>query len=114
MRNFLLGQRTKYTDAAKKAAEFDDTTDPDYMMYVDEMQSVNNSFTNLASQLGSYKKGKLEYAQTMQEGLYSNGNPCCNLKKLLLYMDLLMKQKMEEATERLMLLSNTKRWEYSF
>ena len=75
MRNFLLGQRTKYTDAAKKAAEFDDTTDPDYMMYVDEMQSVNNSFTNLASQLGSYKKGKLEYAQTMQEGLYSNGNP---------------------------------------
>ena len=75
MRNFLLGQRTKYTDAAKKAAEFDDTTDPDYMMYVDEMQSVNNSFTNLASQLGAYKKGKLEYAQTMQEGLYSNGNP---------------------------------------
>ena len=75
MRNFLLGQRTKYTDAAKKAAEFEDTTDPDYMMYVDEMQSVNNSFTNLASQLGSYKKGKLGYAQAMQEGLYSNGNP---------------------------------------
>ena len=81
MRNFLLGQRTKYTDAAKKAAEFDDTTDPDYMMYVDEMQSVNNSFTNLASQLGSYKKGKLEYAQTMQEGLYSNGNPTSQSKE---------------------------------
>ena len=75
MRNFLLSQRTKYTDAAKKAAEFDDTADPNYMMYVDEMQSVNNSFTNLASQLGSYKKGKLGYAQAMQEGLYSNGNP---------------------------------------
>jgi len=75
MRNFLLSQRTKYTDAAKKAAEFDDTTDPNYMMYVDEMQSVNNTFTNLASQLGSYKKGKLGYAQAMQEGLYSNGNP---------------------------------------
>ena len=81
MRNFLLGQRTKYTDAAKKAAEFDDTTDPDYMMYVDEMQSVNNSFTNLASQLGAYKKGKLEYAQTMQEGLYSNGNPSSQNKE---------------------------------
>ena len=81
MRNFLLGQRTKYTDAAKKAAEFDDTTDPDYMMYVDEMQSVNNSFTNLASQLGAYKKGKLEYAQTMQEGLYSNGNPTSQSKE---------------------------------
>ena len=51
------------------------STDPNYMMYVDEMQSVNNSFTNLASQLKSYKKGKLEYAQAMKEGLYSNGNP---------------------------------------
>ena len=70
MRNFLLSQRTKYTDAAKKAAEFDDTTDPNYMMYVDEMQNVNNSFTNLASQLKSYKQGKVEYAKTMQEGLY--------------------------------------------
>ena len=75
MRNFLLSQRTKYTDAAKKAAEFDDTTDPNYMMHVDEMQSVNNSFTNLAAQLKSYKKGKLGYAQAMQERLYSNGNP---------------------------------------
>ena len=74
MRNFLLSQRTKYTDAAKKAAEFDDTTDPNYMLYVDEMQNVNNSFTNLASQLKSYKQGKLEYAKTMQEGLYSKGN----------------------------------------
>lgn len=74
MRDFLLGERTKYTDAAKMAASFDDTTDPDYMQYVDVMQSVNNSFTNLASQLGSYKKSRLEYAQTMQEGLFSNGN----------------------------------------
>ena len=74
MRNFLLSQRTKYTDAAKKAAEFDDTTDPNYMLYVDEMQNVNNSFTNLASQLKSYKQGKLDYAQNQLEGLYSNGN----------------------------------------
>lgn len=81
MRNFLLSQRTKYADAAKKAAEFDDTTDPNYMMYVDEMQSVNNSFTNLAAQLKSYKKGKLGYAQAMQEGLYSNGNPSSQSKE---------------------------------
>ena len=74
MRNFLLSQRTIYTDAAKKAAEFDDTTDPDYMLYVDQMQNVNNSFTNLAAQLKSYKKGKLDYAQNQLNGLYSNGN----------------------------------------
>ena len=75
MRSFLLSQRTKYTDAAKMAAKYDDTTDPNYMLYVDEMQSVNNSFTNLASQLKSYKKSKLDFAQGMQEGLYSAGNP---------------------------------------
>ena len=74
MRNFLSGERSRYINAAKMAASFNDTTDPEYMQYVDEMQSVNNSFTNLASQLGSYKKSKLEYAQAMQEGLYSNGN----------------------------------------
>ena len=74
MRNFLMNQRNIYANAAKKAAEFEDTTDPNYMLYVDQMQNVNNSFTNLASQLKSYKEGKLEYAKTMQEGLYSDGN----------------------------------------
>ena len=75
MRNFLLSQRSIYTDAAKKAAEFDDTTDPDYMTYIDQMQGVNNSFTNLAAQLKSYKEGKLDFAKSMQDGLYSSGNP---------------------------------------
>tara|TARA_R110001632_G_scaffold31190_1_gene81484 strand:- start:1303 stop:2541 length:1239 start_codon:yes stop_codon:yes gene_type:complete len=74
MRSFLLGQRSIYAEAAKNAASFDDTTDPDYMLYVDQMQSVNNSFTNLASQLKSYKAGKLDYAQNQLNGLYSNGN----------------------------------------
>jgi|14BtaG_2_1085337.scaffolds.fasta_scaffold00347_2 hypothetical protein len=74
MRNFLLSQRSIYAEAAKNAAAFDDTTDPDYMLYVDQMQNVNNSFTNLAAQLKSYKKGKLDYAQNQLNGLYSNGN----------------------------------------
>jgi uncharacterized membrane protein YcgQ (UPF0703/DUF1980 family) len=74
MRNFLLQQRSVYAEAAKMAAKFDDTTDPEYMNYVDQMQGVNNSFTNLASQLKSYKQGKLDYAQNQLEGLYSNGN----------------------------------------
>jgi len=74
MRNFLLQQRSVYAEAAKMAAKFDDTTDPEYMNYVDQMQGVNNSFTNLASQLKSYKQGKLDYAQNQLDGLYSNGN----------------------------------------
>ena len=44
------------------------------MLYVDQMQNVNNSFTNLAAQLKAYKKSKIEYASAMQEGLYSDGN----------------------------------------
>jgi len=74
MRSFLLGQRSIYAEAAKMAAAFDDTTDPEYMQYVDQMQNVNNSFTNLASQLKSYKTGKLDYAKNQLDGLYSNGN----------------------------------------
>tara|TARA_R110002072_G_scaffold69073_1_gene167645 strand:+ start:4455 stop:5684 length:1230 start_codon:yes stop_codon:yes gene_type:complete len=74
MRGFLLKERGKYTDAAKRAAQFKDTTSPEYLAEVDIMQSVNNSFTNLSSQLGSYKKGKVDYASAMQQGLYSKGN----------------------------------------
>jgi hypothetical protein len=75
MRSFLVSQRSIYANAAKEAAKFEDTTNPEYMAYVDTMQGVNNSFTNLASQLKFYKKSKVDYAKTMQEGLYSNGNP---------------------------------------
>jgi len=74
MREFLLAERSKYVDAAKTAAQFKDATSPAYLEAVDVMQGVNNSFTNLASQLGSYKKGKVDYASAMQQGLFSNGN----------------------------------------
>ena len=73
MRNFLVDQRDKYADAAKMAASFSDTTDPSYMEYVDIMNGVNNSFTNLAKQLESYKTGKVEYAQGQLNGIYSDG-----------------------------------------
>ena len=74
MREFLLAERSKYADAAKRAAQFTDATSPEYLEAVDIMQGVNNSFTNLASQLGAYKKGKVDYASAMQQGLFSNGN----------------------------------------
>ena len=73
MRNFLVDKRSKYAAAAKLAAQFEDTTDPAYMEQVDIMQNVNNSFTNLAKQLASYKKGKVDYAQGQLDGIYSDG-----------------------------------------
>lgn len=74
MRDFLLQERNKYAQAAKEAAKFEDTTDPRYMEYVDIMQGVNNSFTNLAAQLKSYKQGKAQYAKDQLDGTISLGN----------------------------------------
>jgi hypothetical protein len=73
MRSFLVGQREIYADAAKQASSFGDTSDPAYAEQVDIMNGVNNSFTNLAKQLESYKKGKVEYAQGQLDGIYSDG-----------------------------------------
>lgn len=73
MRNFLMTERTKYTEAAKMAGKYSDTTDPNYLMYVDQMQNVNNSFTNLAKQLESYKTGKAEYAKNQMNNEVSLG-----------------------------------------
>ena len=85
MRNFLMSQRSEYANAAKEAAKFDDTTSPEYMEYVDIMQEVNNSFKNMASQLGAYKKGKVEYAENQLDGMYSNGNGDANSNAARIY-----------------------------
>jgi hypothetical protein len=85
MRNFLMSQRAEYANAAKEAAKFDDTTSSEYMEYVDIMQGVNNSFKNMASQLGAYKKGKIEYAENQLDGLYSNGNEDANSNAARIY-----------------------------
>ena len=73
MRSYLVGQRDKYAEAARGAASFSDTSDPGYSEYVDIMNGVNNSFTNLAKQLESYKTGKVTYAKGQLDGIYSDG-----------------------------------------
>ena len=80
MRNFLVNERQKYADAAKTVANMTDATSPEYMAQVDIMNGVNNSFTNLADQLKAYKKGKVEYAEGMMSGTYSDGNDLENSK----------------------------------
>ena len=80
MRTFLVNERQKYADAAKAVANMTDTTSSDYMAQVDIMNGVNNSFTNLADQLKSYKKSKVEYAEGMMSGTYSAGNELENSK----------------------------------
>jgi hypothetical protein len=80
MRTFLVNERQKYAEAAKVVANMTDATSPEYMAQVDIMNGVNNSFTNLADQLKAYKKGKIEYAEGMLGGTYSDGNDLENSK----------------------------------
>jgi len=80
MRTFLVNERQKYSEAAKAVANMTDATSPEYMAQVDIMNGVNNSFTNLAAQLKAYKKGKVEYAEGMMSGTYSDGNDLENSK----------------------------------
>jgi YD repeat-containing protein len=86
MRNFLIGERSKYADAAKKIAKLDDASSPEYMQLVDQMNSVNNSFGNLADQIKSYKKSKADYAKDQVDGALSNGvDPNVNRTAMLMY-----------------------------
>ena len=81
MRNFLVEERSKYAMAAKELAGMTDTTSPEYMAQVDVMNGVNNSFTNLAAQIKSYKEGKATFAKDMLDGTISRGNPTQNTKE---------------------------------
>ena len=83
MRSFLVGERSKYATAAKALANMTDTTSPEYMAQVDVMNGVNNSFTNLAAQLKSYKEGKVNFAKDMLDGTISAGNPTENTREAM-------------------------------
>lgn len=83
MRSFLVAERGRYADAAKALANMTDTTSPEYMAQVDVMNGVNNSFTNLAAQLKSYKEGKATFAKDMLDGTISAGNPTENTREAM-------------------------------
>ena len=51
-----------------------DTSSPQYQHYVDVMNGVNNSFSNLKNQLDAYKTDKVQFAEGVRTGMYSEGN----------------------------------------
>jgi hypothetical protein len=71
---FLTGQRSLYANSANALAKISDTSSPEYQYHVDVMNGVNNSFTNLKNQLDSYKENKIEFAEGIRMGLFSEGN----------------------------------------
>ena len=88
MRTFLGSERNKYAEAAKALAGMTDTTSSEYMAQVDIMNGVNNSFKNLASQIKSYKKSKVEFVEGMVGGIYSSGNDPKNTRQnTLIYLN---------------------------
>lgn len=74
IRVFLTSQRSKYANAANALAQIEDTSSPQYQHYVDVMNSVNNSFSNLKNQLDAYKSDKVQFAEGVRTGMYSEGN----------------------------------------
>ena len=74
IRVFLTSQRSKYANAANALAQIEDTSSPQYQYYVDVMNGVNNSFGNLKNQLDAYKTDKVQFAEGVRTGMYSEGN----------------------------------------
>lgn len=86
IRNFLLAERSKYADAAKKIATIDDRSSEEYLSLVDTMNGVNNSFVNLSKQLQAYKKNKIEYATDQLNNSLSKGmDPEQNRQAMIMY-----------------------------
>jgi hypothetical protein len=86
IRNFLLAERSKYADAAKKIAAIDDRSSAEYLSLVDTMNGVNNSFVNLSKQLQAYKKNKIEYATDQLNNSLSKGmDPEQNRQAMIMY-----------------------------
>ena len=86
IRNFLLAERNKYAEAAKKVATIDDRSSSEYLSLVDTMNSVNNSFVNLSKQLQAYKKNKVEYAEDQLSNSLSKGmDPEQNRQAMIMY-----------------------------
>ena len=86
IRNFLLAERSKYAEAAKKVATIDDRSSSEYLSLVDTMNSVNNSFVNLSKQLQAYKKNKIEYAEDQLSNSLSKGmDPEQNRQAMIMY-----------------------------
>lgn len=74
IKSYLVNQRNIYADAANQIAQIDDKSSPEYLHYVDVMNGVNQGFQNLKGQLDAYKENKVEFAEGVRTGMFSEGN----------------------------------------
>jgi hypothetical protein len=79
--NFLVENKNKYAEAASEIARIDDPTDPRYMELRDTMNSVQNSFSNLANQVNAFKEDKIAYLKDFDDRRISDGNSIGSLQE---------------------------------
>lgn len=72
--NFLVENKNVYANAASEIARLDDPSDPRYMELIEKMNSVQNSFKNLAGQVNGYKEDKIGYLKDFDDRRISDGN----------------------------------------
>ena len=72
--NFLVENKNVYANAASEIARLDDPSDPRYMELREKMNSVQNSFKNLAGQVNGYKEDKIAYLKDFDDRRISDGN----------------------------------------
>jgi|TARA_B110000093_G_scaffold59056_1_gene63894 hypothetical protein len=72
--NFLVENKNAYANAASEIARLDDPSDPRYMELREKMNSVQNSFKNLAGQVNGYKEDKVAYLKDFDDRRISDGN----------------------------------------
>lgn len=72
--NFLVENKNVYANAASEIAKLDDPSDPRYMELREKMNSVQNSFKNLAGQVNGYKEDKVAYLKDFDDRRISDGN----------------------------------------
>jgi hypothetical protein len=70
---FLMAQKNKYYDAAKLLSQSEVGSD-NYITAVEQMNNINQSFTNLDKQLQLLSSRKLEAINDFDKGLVSKGN----------------------------------------
>ena len=72
--SFLSKKKNEYAQLASEISRIEDPTSQRYLEIRDAMNGIQNSFSNLASGLKSYKEDRVNYLQDFDSGKFSEGN----------------------------------------
>lgn len=79
--NYLVKERNVYADAARQISKIEDTSSEEYLDLRDQMNGIQRSFGNLATQLNGFKEDKISYLKDFDDNRVSDGNEIGSLKK---------------------------------